>query len=160
MKLFLMPKEPTWWVWLITVVLLAVGLAGHPAGFIAATALSAMQSVFFLMKHRSLAPHAVQIRVAYTALLLLCLLPSMRWLFWLPTLGTAAMLVFGYCLMARVLSLMPWNRRVPLTAPLAWRTFFSAPVISRVPHGSVSGGCPGGVCELETQAAAQPQHVL
>ena len=34
-----MPKEPTWWVWLITALLLAIGLAGWPGFFLAAMAL-------------------------------------------------------------------------------------------------------------------------
>ena len=69
MKLLLMPKEPTWWVWLITVLLLAVGLAGYPAFILAAIALSTMHSAFFLWRERSWAPYPVQIRVAYTACL-------------------------------------------------------------------------------------------
>jgi len=40
MKRAIMPKEPTWWVWLVLVATLAAGLAAHVAGFIAAIALS------------------------------------------------------------------------------------------------------------------------
>ena len=31
-------------------------------------------------------------------------------MFWAAMLGAMARVVFGYCLMARMLSLMPWNR--------------------------------------------------
>lgn len=57
---------------------------------------------------------SVRIRAAYTALLLVCLLPFMRWLDWLPIVGTLSLIVFGYCLIARTLSLLSRNRREPV----------------------------------------------
>jgi hypothetical protein len=141
MKVLLMPKEPTWWVWLVTVLLLAIGLAGHTAGFLAAIALSAAQSGWFLRKHRGLKPYPVQIRVAYTGLLLLCLAPLPRWLYWLPTAGTVALLLFGYCLMARMLSLMPWNRQEAISRVLLRRTFLTPPIPGNARHGLPGGRC-------------------
>jgi hypothetical protein len=157
MKIYLMPREPTWWVWLATVLLLIAGLAGHTAGFVAAITLSLAQAAFFLWKHFSLTSYPVQIRVAYTALLILCFAPAMRWLYWLPSLGTLALLFFGYCPMARMLSLMPWNRREPLTARLLARTFFTPPVMGRADHGLSSRGCR---CELEAQAGQRHEPAL
>ena len=55
MKLFLMPHEPSWWVWTVTAVLLGFGISGHPQFFAAAIALSAMQTVFFLVRERRFA---------------------------------------------------------------------------------------------------------
>jgi hypothetical protein len=153
MKLYLMPRETTWWVWLVTVLLLAAGLAGHPAGIAAAIGLSVAQSAFFLWKHRSFAPYSVQIRVAYTAFLIAYLPPILHWLYWVPMLGTLALLLFGYCLMARLLSLMPWNRREPLTARLLLRTFFTPPVLGRADHGLLLGSASRGVCDMEARAA-------
>jgi membrane protein implicated in regulation of membrane protease activity len=66
-----MPKEPSWWVWLATATLLAVGLAGHTAAFVAAIGLSGVQSFVFLARHRSWVPYPMQIRVAYTLLLVM-----------------------------------------------------------------------------------------
>lgn len=157
LKFMLMPKEPTWWVWFITVVLLALGLAGQPQYFGWATALALAQAVFYLRKMRSFKPYAVQIRLAYTALLGVSFVPALRWLYWLPTLGTLALLLFGYCLMARLLSLLPWNRTAPLNRQLFRRTLCSAPVIGRADHGLPAAGCPGGVCELEGRFATVPQ---
>jgi hypothetical protein len=153
MKLAVMPKEPTWWVWLVTVVLLALGLAGLTAGFIAAIALTFLQVLFFWKQLGRVSAIGVQIRLGYILLLLVCFTPSLRWLYWLPTVGTAALLVFGYCLMARMLSLLPWNRSEPLTLDLFRRTFFSAPMITR---GFAPRACGGadGVCELESRAAS------
>ena len=150
-----MPQYPTWWVWLVTVSLLAVGIALHPAGFLAAILLSILQSLYFLWRLRSFGHYAVQIRLAYTALLLVCFIPVMRWLYWLPTLGTFALIMFGYCLMARVLSLMPWNRSEPMSVALVGRTLFTPPVVGNVAHGLPETGCLGGVCESEAQVASR-----
>jgi hypothetical protein len=153
MKFALMPKEATWWVWLVTFALLAAGLAGFPAGFIAAIALSLVQTVFFWRKTRDVRAMSVQIRLSYTLLLAVCFIPQLRWLYWLPTVGTSALLVFGYCLMARTLSLLPWNRPEPLSLDLLRRTFFNAPVVMREEVRSACGGL-NGVCELESRVAS------
>lgn len=141
MKLLLMPKEPTWWVWLVTMLLLACGLAGQPAGFVGAITLSVAQSGWFVWQHRRLRPYPVQIRVAYTGLLLLCLTPLLRWLYWLPTVGTVALLLFGYCLMGRMLSLLPWNRQEAINLVLLRRTFLTPPIPGNALHGLPGGGC-------------------
>jgi hypothetical protein len=141
MKLLLMPKEPTWWVWLVTATLLVFGLAGWPAGFVAAIALSATQSAWFGWKHRGPRPYPVQIRVAYTGLLVLGLVPGLRWLYWLPAVGTVALLLFGYCLMARLLSLLPWNRTEKLSFGAVRKVLFTPPMPGNARHGLPSGGC-------------------
>ena len=153
MKLLLMPQFPTWWIWLVTASWLIVGFVLHPAGFIAAIVLSLGQSVYFLWRLRSFTPYAVQIRLAYTALLVVCFVPGMRWLYWMPACGTFALVLFGYCLMARVLSLMPWNRLVPLSLALVNRTLFTPPVIGNAAHGLPEISCLGGVCESEARVA-------
>lgn len=158
MKLALMPREPTWWIWLITATLLATGLGGHPATFIAAIGLSIMQMTFFWHRHRSPIATSVQIRLAYTALLLLCLLPPLRWLYWLPTIGTFALLIFGYCLTARTISLLPWNRHEPLSASLLCRTFFTAPRGASIGRQMQTCGTDEGVCELEARIAETTRH--
>ena len=111
MKLMMMPKEIAWWVWAVTAALLAVGVLGFSAGFVAAIVLSVAQTVIFGLRTRSLRDFPVQIRIAYSLLLIACYLPAMRWLYWLPTVGTFALILFGYCFAARVLSLAPWNRK-------------------------------------------------
>jgi hypothetical protein len=59
--------------------------------------------------------------------LFLALPQSQHWLFWLPVIGTWATVIFGYCLMARLVSLLPWNRQEEITPALLRRTFLSAP---------------------------------
>src|SRR5262245_17266902 len=118
MKFFLMPKEPTWWTWLTIAVLLAFGVAGSTGALYAAIAISVFQSGWSFGKFSSFKPYPAQIRLAYAGLLFIGLVPGLFWIFWIPTLGTFALVLFGYCLMARVLSLMPWNRSEPITRNL------------------------------------------
>ena len=148
---FVMPQDVSWWVWLITACLLVIGLAGYPEGFVAAICLSMLQSVAYLIPHRRLSAFPVQLRVAYTLLLIACFFPPMRWLFWLPTVGTFALNIFGYCLMARCLSLLPWNRRESITFDLLSRTFISRPIVVQPASEGAEGGCAGGVCSIESQ---------
>jgi hypothetical protein len=124
-------------------------------GLLAAIGLSALQTGYFLIRHRSAAAFTVQIRLAYTALLLLCLLPFMRWLYWLPTLGTTALLLFGYCLMARFLSLMPWNLTEAIDADLLRRTFLTPPIVGNIHHGLPGADRPSSPCESELTIAAR-----
>ncbi|MBX3346336.1 MAG: hypothetical protein KF806_13480, partial [Nitrospira sp.] len=50
--------------------------------------------------------------------------------------GTTARVLVGYCLLARTLSLAPWNRRQPLTWSMLRRTFFS-PQTAAPPCGAI-----------------------
>jgi hypothetical protein len=118
--------------------------------YIAAIALTLLQAAFFWNRERSLAAFAVQLRIAFAILIGISFVPSMRWLYWLPTVGTYAMLVFGYCLLARCLALLPWNRSEPITLNYLGRVFFSRPILPADSHDSLSG-CAGGVCTIEAQ---------
>jgi hypothetical protein len=147
---YLMPRHGSWWIWAVTAILLAVGLLGYPKAYWATLALTVTQLLVFWIRERSLRAFPVQLRLAFTILLCVCLLPSMRWLFWLPMIGTFAMLVFGYCLLARTLYLLPWNREEPVTLDMLQRTFFSPP---KLPSREIAptSGCAGGVCSIEAQ---------
>jgi hypothetical protein len=153
MKLFLMPSAPSWWIWTVTAGLLALGIADTPGAFVAAIAISAAQTVFFAFRERDLKAYPLQIRVAYTTLLVVAFIPLLRWLYWVPMVGTFALVLFGYCLTARLLSLAPWNRRESVTFDLLCRTFLTPPVAGNIRHGLPATGCPGGVCALEARAA-------
>ncbi|EWS58357.1 hypothetical protein Y694_03766 [Methylibium sp. T29-B] len=107
----LMYRELSWWYWAVTAALLIAGLAGWAGAFHAATALSALQVLHFRWREGRFAAFPVQVRLAFTGLLLLAAWPPMKGLFWVPAIGTTAQVLFGYCLLARGLSLLPWNRR-------------------------------------------------
>ena len=49
----------------------------------------------------------------------------LKWIHWMQLVGTTARVLVGYCLLARTLSLAPWNRRQPLSWTVAARTFLS-----------------------------------
>jgi len=48
-------------------------------------------------------------------------------LLYITILGLFTNLFFGYCPLARLMSLMPWNRRETLSTGLLKRTFLSPP---------------------------------
>lgn len=71
----------------------------------------------------------IQVRLAY---LLLYASGVTTWQYaWLIHLmmltGTLMLLLVDYCFLARVLTLLPWNRSVPLDMRLAWRVITAPP---------------------------------
>jgi hypothetical protein len=152
-KFLLMPRNLRWWVWLVTALCLTAGLIGYSSGFYAAVIISVIQTVIYDIKEKWALTFPVQVRFAYTGLLILCQVPSLGWLYWLPTMGTFALVFFGYCVMARILSLLPGNRTEPMSADLIRWTFLTPPVVGNVRHGLPAAGCPGGACALEGRIA-------
>jgi hypothetical protein len=128
-------KELGWWYWLVTACLLSAGVAGFHAGFLLAIVLTAVQLVHFVMRERSITAFPVQVRFWYLLLLLVALPQSMQIIYWIPTIGTWAQEIFGYCTMARMVSLLPWNRSEPFSPGLLKRTFFSRPVRGKILQG-------------------------
>jgi hypothetical protein len=122
-------NDVKWWYWLATAILLAAYLVpGGRAAIFAAIALTAGQLVHFAARERDLAAFPVQVRAAYLGLLAAGLYPPLAFIHWIQLVGTWAMVLVGYCPLARALSLLPWNRRQPLSVTLVRRTFLSAPV--------------------------------
>ncbi|HPA19468.1 MAG TPA: hypothetical protein PLU30_17105 [Verrucomicrobiae bacterium] len=156
-RVFFLLGDWTWWAWVLTTILLAIGLCGRPTAFVAAMGITALQAIVMVVREKSLSAFAVQLRLAYLILLGVCYVPSMRWLYWLPTVGTFALVTIGYCLMARLLSLLPWNRREPLSADLLRRTFMSCPDLSRLAENQEAAGCAGGLCTIDAQVE-RPQR--
>lgn len=128
-------REISWWYWAVTSILLIAGLAGRFEAFHLAAGLTVVQIFHFRRREGSFAAFPVQVRIAYTAVLLLAMWGPLNWLFWVPAIGTPAQVLFGYCALARLLSLLPWNRREPLTWQLALRTFIARPVRGNILQG-------------------------
>ena len=133
----------TWWVWAATASFLLAGILGVRVAFLAAMAMTFAQMVFFVLRERRPGAFAVQLRVAYLLLLGICHLPGMNWLYWWPMLGTFALNIFGYCLLARILSLLPWNCSGPYSFERLKRTFLSPPDPGRAPSFPAMGSCAG-----------------
>src|SRR5512134_657507 len=125
-------KTPTrvigWWYWLATVTALALGLAGWNPGYGMAMGVTLIHGIHYLRLGHRPASLPMQVRIGYLGLLALGLWQPLAFLHWMQLAGTSALLVFDYCLLARTLSLMPWNRRVPLSSRLIRRTFLTPPV--------------------------------
>jgi hypothetical protein len=153
---YILYDDWTWWAWTVTAILLTIGLLGQPVAFIAAMAVTVVQGIVMMVRERSASAFSVQLRVAYLILLIICFVPQMRWLYWLPALGTFALVTFGYCLLARMLSLCPWNRDDTISGDLLRRTFLSRPDLSRVSAPQTGPGCAGGLCTIEAQVARGP----
>jgi hypothetical protein len=95
---------------------------------------------------RRLSDARVQVRLAYALVVGLGLLPHGEALLWVAAIGTQLLLAINYCFAARVLALMPWNRRKPLTLDLVRCNFFS--LRSVVPWSRSAAAGRGG-CEHE-----------
>ena len=150
-RFYILLDDWTWWAWTFTAILLTMGLFGQPMAFVVAMMVTVLQVTVMLVREKNILAFAVQLRIAYLLLLVLCFVPYMRWLYWLPTVGTFALVIFGYCLMARVLSLFPWNRQEELSKDLIRRTFLSRPDLSRLNLPQATPGCAGGLCTISAQ---------
>lgn len=114
--------------WACAALGIALGLAGQTMGLHFAIAICVLQTVHYLLRARSVKAFPVQVRVAYLGLLIAGSWAPLTVIHWIQLVGTTAFLSVGYCFLARVLSLMPWNRSQALSLDLIRRTIFSAPV--------------------------------
>lgn len=140
----LMYRKLSWWYWLAIAVSLTGGVLGWSPGFYAATVLSAVQLVHFFIREGGPAAFPVQVRAAYLIYMIAALWEPLRFLYWLPLIGTWALVSTGYCFLARLLSLMPWNRTEHLSASLIKRTFLMPPVKGSILQGLPREGTSGG----------------
>ncbi len=121
-------QELAWWYWLVTLLLLTGALAGWPLGFIPVIGFTVLQNLHFLVREGSVKAFPVQVRIGYLAWMVAGLWGPLGFLHWIQFAGTLAAILVDYCPMARMVSLMPWNRRLPLTPGLVMKTFLSKPV--------------------------------
>ena len=128
-------KRLSWWYWLVTACLLTAGVAGYPFGFTLAIVLTVFQLIHFTIREHNVTAFPVQVRFWYLMLLVVAFPEPLRIIYWVPTIGTWAQLIFGYCAMARCVSLLPWNRHESLSVDLLTRTYFSRPVRGNIMQG-------------------------
>ncbi|NCC27040.1 MAG: hypothetical protein EOM22_02520 [Gammaproteobacteria bacterium] len=133
-------RDTAWWYWLASAVLLVQALSGCPLGFTPVIVLTLIQTLHVWTREggldpRGLAAFPVQVRIGYLSWLIAGLADPTGLMHGIQLAGTSAMVLFGYCPMARMVSLLPWNRRQPLSLRLVARTFLQAPTAgnSRVP---------------------------
>jgi hypothetical protein len=128
-------RATSWWYWLVTVGFLTAGVSGWPTGFFLAIGFTVFQLMHFIIREHSITAFPVQVRLGYLLLLLIALPENLQLIYWIPTIGTWAQILFGYCTMARMVSLLPWNRQEAFSFALLKRTFLSAPVRGNVLQG-------------------------
>lgn len=121
-----------WLYWAATAVLVTAGVAGWSAGVPAAIALTLVQLGHFGWRERNVRSLTMQVRGLYLAVLLLGLWPPLTVVHALAIAGVWSNVLVGYCLGARMLSLAPWNRRIPLTAKLVEWTFLTPPTTGNI----------------------------
>ena len=118
-------RDLVWWYWLLTVGFLGAGLFGRPEGIPMAIAVCVAQIVHVTSLTRDWASFPAQVRIAYLAMLIAGLWDPLHLIHWIQFFGTTVRVLVGYCLLARTLSLAPWNRWQPLSWALIRRTFLS-----------------------------------
>lgn len=118
-------RDLAWRYWLATVGLLASGLLGWTNGIHLAIFLCVVQVIHFGSRTGGITALPVQVRVTYLLLLMLGFWTPLQWIHLVQLIGTSARVLVGYCLLARILSLAPWNRVEPLSVPLVRNTFLS-----------------------------------
>lgn len=117
--------EAAWWYWLGTLVLLTSAVFWERTGIFLAILLCGIQLLHFGWRTRSLTAFPIQVRAVYMGLMLLGLWPPLQWIHLTQLVGTAARVLVGYCLLARTLSLTPWNRSEPISPALLRHTFLA-----------------------------------
>jgi len=128
-------RRLSWWYWFATACFLTAGLMGYKAGFELAIGMTVFQLIHFTLRERSFNAFPVQVRFWYLVLLCVALPEPMQLIYWIPAIGTWAQLIFGYCAMARTVSLLPWNRKQPFSLGLLSDTFLSRPVRGNILQG-------------------------
>jgi uncharacterized membrane protein YedE/YeeE len=124
-----------WWYWAITTALLVGILAGYSLCLQAVIALNIVQVVHFIIREKSISAFPIQVRITYLGLLFAAQAPYMVWIFWWQLIGTSAMISFGYCFLARILSLLPWNKKESYSLEMLKKTFLTPPEKNNVMHG-------------------------
>ena len=137
-------RDLAWWYWVPTSGLLAAGITGWPWGIPLAIFLCVVQIIHFWRRTGGMTTFPVQVRVTYLLLLTLGLWTPLQWIHLVQVIGTSARVLVGYCLLARTLSLAPWNRLEPLSVALVRNTFFSmqsalVPCGSTLPRPLIEG---------------------
>ncbi|MBD1846587.1 hypothetical protein H6F89_24820 [Cyanobacteria bacterium FACHB-63] len=125
-------RKVVWSLWFITWLGLLAGLFA-PQWYDFVVWFSVIHALFFIYLERfNLMAFPVQVRLAYVAWVAIgAYVPLMIWLIWITTIGLAANLSVGYCPLARMLSLLPFNRNEPFSFNLVKRVFLSPPVQGR-----------------------------
>jgi len=111
MQLKFDPNSLKWWIWVVTLLVVAAALLGWTAGYYLAISISLVHALFFLEETKSVKDFDTQFRLAYFAVSLFGLWPGVRLVVFVLLLAETLMIAFfDRSFIARGLKLMPWNR--------------------------------------------------
>eukprot|EP00539_Tryblionella_compressa_P008486 CAMPEP_0178753090 /NCGR_PEP_ID=MMETSP0744-20121128/11423_1 /TAXON_ID=913974 /ORGANISM="Nitzschia punctata, Strain CCMP561" /LENGTH=177 /DNA_ID=CAMNT_0020406877 /DNA_START=22 /DNA_END=555 /DNA_ORIENTATION=+ len=123
-----------WWLWAVTWIGLVAGyLDDKRRGWDFVVVFSAAHTILFWgLFLGETSPFPVQVRLAYF-LWVACGTLAFDSLMHITLVGLFANLTVGYCPLARMMSLLPWNRKknIPLSWDLVRRTILSPPTEGR-----------------------------
>lgn len=122
-------KRLVWNLWFITWCGLLAGLYDRVffEYVVVFTAAHTLLILFLLQFHIKAFP--VQVRITYFAWVAIgTYIPYMTILMYITMVGLATNLFIGYCPLARLLYLLPWNREEQFSYELIRRVFLSPPV--------------------------------
>ncbi len=121
-----------WSSWFVTWLLLVAGLFDRDY-FEYVVVFSALHAVlFFVLNGFDVKPFPVQVRIGYVIWVAVgTYVPYMTVLMYITLVGLTTNLFLGYCPLARMMYLMPWNRDESFSLDLLGRVFFSAPVAGK-----------------------------
>lgn len=128
-------KDYGWWYWVASTLCLWVAVTTEPAAYNLALIIGVVQLTHFTFAEGGLTKFPVQIRLGYLSFLLLAMPEGLQLLQWVPAFGTLARVLFGYCIMARMLMLLPFNRTVALSWRFVAEAFLTPPVRGSIMHG-------------------------
>lgn len=128
-------KDYGWWYWLASTTCLWLAVTAYPAAYDVALLIGVVQLAHFRFAEGGIAKFPVQIRLGYLSFLMLAMPEGLHWLQWVPAIGTLARVLTGYCIMARMLMMLPFNREVRLSWAFIKEAFLTPPVRGCILHG-------------------------
>ena len=123
-----MNKHTIWVYWFATDISLAMGLTIWPEMLFVSMLLVLLHGIHLYIISPYVFSFPMQVRLVYLGLLVLGQLPYCSWINWVQLVGTTVLLSLDYCPLARILSLMPWNRSLVLSWKFVCAVFLSRPV--------------------------------
>lgn len=125
-------KPLIWILWFVTWTGLVGGLFDRVYFQYVVYFSTAHALLFLLLFGFRVKPFPVQVRIAYFIWVALgTFVPYLGILMYITLVGLATNLFLGYCPLARMMYLMPWNRDERFSLDLARRVFFSPPVTGK-----------------------------
>lgn len=115
--------------WWLTVISVAVAIFAWPHAIFLAITLTVIHTIHFLIRQPGILEFPIQVRISYLGLLALGQIPVLGWIYWILLIGGTVKLMTSYCPLARIVSLLPWNRSQSMSLSLLKKVIFT-PTIS------------------------------